>query len=180
MNPIRTRFEEIQRQARIDDALSMLSKHFFDPAARKRLISGAALSSRNRNSNGTAFRAQGMTFTLPTPLLIDHDWDRPVGRVVQLAVFGDRLIFTAEVGNDMRVCHDLWVDLVVRSVTGVSVGADPVDAVTSNGTFERWRLDEISLVRTGADPGAVITRCWEREPAVFLNRPSEILHWSAS
>jgi hypothetical protein len=171
----RDHFEETQRQLRIDDALKSLDRHFFDPAEPKRLISGIAVSSRNRNSKGVAFDARGVTFTLPTPLLIDHDWNRPIGRVVGLRAWGDQLSFQAEIGNDMSVCDDIWLDVTIRSLTGVSVNADG-DA-NSDSTFARWRLAEISLVRSPADPGARIRKCWEKWPTVRLNGPSELVLW---
>jgi len=177
MKPLANDFDQVQRQRRIDGAMKSLNRHFFDPAAPKRLISGVALSSGNPNSKGVGFHAGGMSRVLPLPLLIDHDLDNPVGRVVWLECALDQIWFRAEVGNDMCVAHGVWADIIIKSVTRVSVHASDIRDMTPDGIFKRWRLDELSLTRSGADEGAVITRCSEKEPFICLNRPNEIVHW---
>ena len=177
MNQLDNDFDQAQRQRRIDDAMKSLNRHFFDPSAPKRLISGVALSSGDRNSKGIAFKAQGMTCRLPLPLLIDHDLDRPVGRVTNLWQWGrDTLLFRAEIGNDMSIAHSIWADIQIRSVTCVSVHA--AGELSTDMTFERWHLDELSLTRKGGDPGAIIKRCSELLPHVSLKGPSETVWWN--
>ena len=177
MEKYRSHFDEVQRQTRIDSALKSLNLHYFDRSAPSRVISGVALSTRNRNSKGTAFHAAGMTSTLPCPILLEHDWNSPVGRILSLEVRGDEILFRGEVGNDMRRCDDIWMDIIIRSLTGVSVKAG--NDVPSDATFMSWRLDELSLTRSGADEGAIITRCSERESVIYFDgRPSETVYWS--
>jgi len=178
MEPLRSNFEEVQRQTRIKLALDIVDI-YFDRNAPKRLISGIALSSRNRNSKGIAFDARGVEFSLPAPLLIDHDWNQPVGRVTALEVWGDFILFKAEIGNRcMRECDDAWSNLILQTMTGASVKADGKERMSSDKTFVRWRLDEISLTCEPADSHARVTRCSERLPYIRLDGPSETVFWS--
>jgi hypothetical protein len=118
-----------------------------------------------------------MTSTLPAPLLIEHDWDRVVGRLAGLEVRLDQAHFRAEIGNERRTCDDVWMDIIIGNITGVSVRASNFDDMTLDGAFKRWHLDEISLTRSACDPGARVNKCWEQWPTLRLNGPSQLVRW---
>ena len=162
-----------------EHALSTVKNFHFDGGKASRLISGIAISSCLPNANDTSFLAKGVDFTLPTPLLWNHQWERPLGRVISVERRGDALHFKAEVANDMPWVDQIWAEVIARNAAAVSVGGESLLDSVCNRTFSSGRLNEISVGQVGADPGAVIDRCWERLPYVTLNRPNETQHWSA-
>jgi len=162
-----------------EHALSTVKNFHFDGGKASRLISGIAISSCLPNANDTSFLAKGVDFTLPTPLLWNHQWERPLGRVISVERRGDALHFKAEIGNNMFWIDQIWAEVIARNAAAVSVGGESLLDPVCNRTFAYWRLNEISVGQVGADPGAVINRCWERLPYVPLNRPNETQHWSA-
>lgn len=179
MSHFRSHFEKVQLQLRSDDALATLDRFYFDRSKSSRLIAGVAISSRSPNVNGDAFAAQGAQFSLPTPLLWEHDWSRPLGRVFSIKTWGDQVHFEAEIGNNMPWVDQIWQAIIdknadMASVEGVSLYAPP-----GGQAFAYWQLTEISVAQLGADPGAIITRCSERLPVVSLTQLTETVHWGA-
>ena len=170
----------IARQTEVESALATLDKFYFDRNKPSRFISGVALSSRKPNANEDSFIAHGVNFSLPAPLLWDHDWARPLGRVLGIEVRGEKLHYRAEVGNAMPWTDQIWEAIKARTVEMSSVeGISLLDTVIER-TYRSWQLREISVVQLGADPGAIITRCAERVPVIYVDgRPSETVHWSA-
>ena len=173
--------EERQRQFNLEFVWDLLSRNFIKTAPH-RFISGVALTSRKPNSRGSAFVAAGAQFNLPIPLLFDHDWIKPVGKVTAISVRGDELHFTAQVANGELWCaKQLWQQLkVIGEIDhGVSLGPAPLPVIPSaDGAFDNWRLDEISIVPSGADRNARVLRVWERSHVVRLYAPMETVYWS--
>jgi len=153
----------------------------FSGSAPRRFVAGIAVSSKQKNANGQAFDPNGaLALQIPMPLLWDHNFCRPVGKVTGVSVRGDALHFTAEICNGgLSSADQVWYGLVKRLQHGVSIG--PFDLYEDDGFgghFRRWGLEEITIAEAGADPDARILRVWERSNVVHLHRPSETVYWS--
>jgi hypothetical protein len=162
-------------------AWRILEGHFHGNRPR-RWINGLAISTDRANANGTSFCARGVIDrNLPVPLLLEHNWLRPLGRVVSLDAVGNQLLFRAEFLNSDRLywATQVWEKILAREAIRISIeGESLVKPVV--GAFRYWQVKEVSVVANGADEGAVIEKVCERHSVVYVDgRPSEIIHWDA-
>src|SRR5262245_56426530 len=97
----------------------------FDPRQSRRFVSGVCVSSPRPNANGWSFLASGLKTTTPVPLLIDHRWERPIGRVTHLRAHGEQVVFQAEVANSdhLEWAWSAWLDLRIQCMTALSIRA---------------------------------------------------------
>lgn len=167
-----------RQSTRSEFGLRCLSGSYFDPSKPRRMIEGKLLSGSGTNANGAAFSAAGMKASLPMPLMFSHS--RPVGRVLFVhSQLDGSITFHAEIANTkLRFADDLWDDVSTRKIDSVSLGGQTLTGVTT-GTIEHWTLTEISVALLGADPGATLTRVYEKIPGEFigLHQPTREI-WS--
>ncbi len=181
MDRLRDYTADLMLRMQHEGAWTAMEKHYQDPKNWKRYISGVAISSRQRNANHHAFDARGAQITLPALLLLDHTIMHPMGRITHASVDGEQLKFTAEISNAFGPywLDQMWPMMAAREVTGISIGPRKSGAELRDGIYRRFTLDEISVVQSGADPSARITKVWERAPAIHLDgRPNQVVHWS--
>lgn len=130
-----------------------------------RIITGIA-SSVATDRMGDIVRPKGAKFTLPLPLLYQHDHKKPVGHV-QFAQANDKDIqFRAqfakidEPGPVKNRVDEAWQDVKHGLVRGVSIGFRPLEhEFLKDGSgidFTSWELLEISCVTIPANQDASI------------------------
>ena len=177
---LRATEEDRQLQFWRSCAWSTLNNGNFIRSSPQRLVSGIAVSSSRKNELGTSFIARGANFTLPLPVLYEHRWDLPIGRVTGVSVVGDELHFVAEICNSGRLpaAEQVWRALKERQWHGVSVYGNPRAAAIKDNTLSDWTLVEISIVPNGADICARIVRVAEQSHVVSLHKPTLKVHWS--
>lgn len=165
-----------------NETVSWILDGHFSCRHQRRFIEGLAISSDRENAHGVAYIARGlMNQKLPIPLLVNHDWLMPLGRVIRASAVADRVVFTAELCNDDAHywTAQVWPMLVAQVETGISMHAicasPPVDR-----KYKSWCMKEISVVANPADAGACIQKVYERLPYVSLDRPRETVHWSVA
>lgn len=179
METLRDYTKELQRKIDIDYASSLIQRNF-DSSKPHRYVSGVAVSSKEKNANGDAFVARGVSVTLPVPLLLEHQWMKPIGKVFAIEARGDQVLFKAEIANSGRLLwlDDAWMQVVCKFMTGASIGPRNLANYPPNdSTLYNWTVDEISITEECADPGARIQRVWEMAPVVNLHRPSVTEYW---
>ena len=90
----------------------------------KRLITGIASTPRPDRA-GDVVKAEGAKFTLPFPLLANHDSRMPVGQVIAMKATARGLEFTAQVGPsdpNLPEVDRAWAQIKAGLVTNVSIG----------------------------------------------------------
>ena len=140
-----------------------------------RLIAGICCTGE-RGANGIALEPAGAHYELPLPLLANHQWLRPIGRVERVSRVGNTLQFVA------RMCDvafgwngGLWP---IREAIGISVFA--TDRRGTND-FRDWQLHEVSIVDAPMQRGAQIMKAWERSRVVrWDDTPSERILYDAA
>jgi hypothetical protein len=146
----------------------------------RRFISGVAVSSSEPNERGMGMHAGGAQLWLPVPLLWNHDYQQPIGLVTMAEAHAQELRFRAEVSNNgaHEWIERAWRRINTRFASCVSIGAINLHPDMLWMSVSKWRLNEISVLPRGADPGAKIFRCWEESPVVRLGAPSVVTHWA--
>ena len=147
-------------------------RHMFAKRGPERLIAGIATTAQPR-SDGVVVHPEGARFKLPVPLLLEHQWLRPVGEVRQIKQTGSGLEFTARLA-DARLAwnEDLWAILKGGLVTGISV----LSQNTHRGAeFWGWELLEISICETPKNHDARIVKVWERLQYIPLYRERDTI-----
>lgn len=108
---------------------------------------------------GDTIDPMGAQFTLPMPLLHEHDPEQPIGMVERAEVTPKGIQVTARIAKDasQRV-KDVW-QRIKGGLSGLSVGFLPIEkADTATGRhFQKWRWCELSVVGIPANPEAGIT-----------------------
>lgn len=155
-----------RQSTRSEFGLRCLGETYFDANRPRRMLEGKLLSGPGQNANGAAFSAKGMRFNLPLPLMFSHS--RPVGRVNAVFAHIDGAItFHAELANTgLDFANSLWQDISDRKIDCASLGGQTLTGVTT-GLVTDWNLTEVSIALCGADPGAVLTRVFERLPGEY-------------
>ena len=124
---------------------------FDDGSMVRRYIEGVCTSDRE-NARGRVFSPAGATAELPIPLLFSHNWDLPIGRVVELQITPRGLWFRARIADaKLEWAQTIWESLTSGRIAAVSVfGWDlpPYDG--------KWALFEVSACAKGACPDATI------------------------
>ena len=170
--------ERLKRETNRRYAL-MLAARNTDAKVAARMITGTVVSSAGPNANRDRFIAAGLTVQLPTPLLLSHDFDAPIGAITGIEIVCDEVRFTA------RLCTtrptggiDVWEEVIAQRLTACSMTAVNLGEKVVDRTFVAWGIAEISICATAADRKASVTRCWEIAPVLYADgRASRILHW---
>ncbi len=137
---------------------------FASPDAVARLFEGTASTARLDRA-GDILEPQGAEWTLPVPLLLDHNHAQQIGHVKALKAGQRGIRFTAEIsriehaGKAKDLVDFAW-NLVQAGLRGaVSVGFRSLASEPLRGggvRYTRWELLELSLVSIPAQPDALI------------------------
>ena len=150
-----------------DRAYAFLEVKSFD--AEQRVIEGLA-TTPEIDRRGDVLEPAGAVFTLPMPLLWQHDTTQPVGEVTAARVTPDGIAITAkfaqvlEPGTLRDRLEEAWLSVKNRLVRGLSVGIKPLEATPRkrNDPFgglhiTRWLWAETSAVTLPMNVTATIT-----------------------
>jgi HK97 family phage major capsid protein/HK97 family phage prohead protease len=139
----------------------------------QRIIEGIA-STPTPDRMGDIMEPKGAQFTLPLPLLWQHDSRQPIGQVTDATVSVDGIRITAkfglvhEPGRLRDRLDEAWQSVKSGLVRGLSIGWAPIDAVRmkSGGLHvTRWAWGELSTVTIPANVEATISRVKELDLA---------------
>jgi HK97 family phage prohead protease len=104
----------------------------------------------------------GAKFTLPLPLLWQHNQGDPIGQVTQARVSRAGIEITAKIAKDVTAEIDrYWALIKAGLVTGLSIGFKPIEhefiKETKGIRFKKWNWMELSAVTIPANATATIT-----------------------
>ena len=132
----------------------------------KREITGIA-STPGTDSMGDIVEPGGAEFTLPIPLLWQHDHLQPIGSVFAARITREGIEIRASVVKptpDMPSqliarLEEAWSSIKAKLVRGLSIGFSPIEwALMDSGIrFTRWNWHELSAVTVPANAEASIT-----------------------
>lgn len=132
----------------------------------KRLFSGIA-TTPTTDSYGDVVESKGAEFSLPIPLLWQHDSRDPIGWVTSAKVTEKGIEVEGEVadiadeGELKQRLATAWQMLKNKLVRGLSIGFNPIESARIDGTygyrFLKWRWVELSAVTIPANMDASIT-----------------------
>lgn len=126
----------------------------------KRTIRGLA-NSGQLDRVGDIVDPKGGSWTLPVPLLWQHQHDQPIGWVRSIDARNDGLWITAELAEGIGKSDEAWRAIEAGLVDSYSIGftAYEWDELPHGGRrFVSWTLLEISVVTVPADSAAKIQR----------------------
>lgn len=130
-----------------------------------RIIEGIA-STPSPDRMGDVVNPLGAKFTLPLPLLWQHQHDAPIGHVIEAKPSKDGIWFRAKLAQiaEPGALKDLldfaWQSIKMKLVAAVSIGFRPLKYafLTEGGIdFEEWEWFELSAVTIPAQAEATIT-----------------------
>jgi HK97 family phage major capsid protein/HK97 family phage prohead protease len=145
-----------------DRAYAYLEVKSFDAEART--IEGIA-TTPTPDRSGDVMDPEGAVFTLPLPLLWQHNQAQPVGEVLEARVTPDGILIKARLaqlvdpGPLKARLDDAWQHLKAGLVRGLSIGWKPITAVARTGGghhVSRWHWAELSLVTIPLNQTATI------------------------
>ena len=132
----------------------------------ERVIRGTATSPRP-DRMGDIVEPEGAKFTLPIPLLWQHDSRSPVGHVEAAKVSKDGITITArfakidEPGKLKDRIDEAWQSLKAGLVRGLSIGFSPLESARIKDTWSEhylsWDWLELSCVTIPANSEASFT-----------------------
>jgi HK97 family phage major capsid protein len=153
----------------------------------QRLIEGL-VTTPTPDRRGDIVEPTGAEFTLPMPLLWQHDQHRPVGEVLTARVTPAGIAITAkfatvDVAGTLRDRLDeAWHSVKARLVRGLSIGFQPLEAIPVKGSrpddnpfvrppmhIKRWQWAETSAVTIPMNVEATITNI----KSAALGHPSD-------
>jgi HK97 family phage major capsid protein/HK97 family phage prohead protease len=146
-----------------DRAYALLDVKSVDVDAR--IIEGFA-TTPTTDRNGDVVDPAGAEFTLPMPLLWQHDTTRPIGEVTAATVTPDGIHITAkfatvdEPGTLRDRLDEAWQSVKARLVRGLSIGFKPIETQprrTGGYHIKRWMWAEVSAVTVPMNIAATIT-----------------------
>lgn len=129
-------------------------------ASGRRMIEGIA-TTPTVNSHKYSVASAGCTIRLPVPLLSSHVHRGAVGQVVWAQRSAERILIRAVIGEGPAgdAAWRLIQDGTLRALSSAADNASLVtDGVVEGVEYYRaWRLLEVSLCQTGANPDC---HCW--------------------
>lgn len=144
----------------------------------RRTIRGVATTPRTDRMNDIV-RSSGVQFSLPIPLLWQHDHHQPIGSVTSAKVTDEGIEIEAElpqVNGPSRLAarlNEAWESIKSGLVRGLSIGFSPIEYnMLDNGgiEFTKWDWHELSAVTIPANAEASITNIKRfSQPAVSGN-----------
>jgi len=119
------------------------------------------------DSYGDVIDSEGAEYTLPMPLLWQHDASDPIGWVTHATASKKGIEIRGEVADipdagELKTRLDTaWQYLKNKLVRGLSIGFNPVEVARMAGTesyhFTKWKWLELSAVTVPANVDASIT-----------------------
>jgi HK97 family phage major capsid protein len=146
-----------------DRAYALLDVKSVDVDAR--IIEGFA-TTPTTDRNGDMVDPAGAEFTLPMPLLWQHNVTQPIGEVTAATVTPDGIHITAKFATvpDPGPLRDrldeAWQSVKARLVRGLSIGFKPIEALPRRAGgyhIKRWMWAELSAVTIPMNIAATIT-----------------------
>lgn len=125
----------------------------------ERIIEGWATTPRE-DLVGDQVVPEGCKFTLPLPLLFNHDHGQPIGAVLSATVTRAGIRIRAKITEGVARSEEIWKLLQDGALNAVSIGFKALDATRlANGgmRFNSWTLMEISVVAVPCNPDARIS-----------------------
>jgi HK97 family phage major capsid protein/HK97 family phage prohead protease len=147
----------------MDRAYAVLDVKSVDLDAR--IIEGYA-TTPTTDRNGDVVDPSGAEFTLPMPLLWQHDVTQPIGEVTAATVTPAGIHITAkfatvdEPGTLRDRLDEAWQSVKARLVRGLSIGFKPIETKrrpTGGYDIKRWMWAECSAVTVPMNVAATIT-----------------------
>jgi HK97 family phage major capsid protein/HK97 family phage prohead protease len=133
--------------------------------AEQRILTGIATSA-STDSYGDVVEPDGAEYTLPIPLLWQHNSGQPIGEVYAAKNTAEgieikaRIAKVDEPGNLKDRLDEAWQTLKAGLVKGLSIGFRPLeetyDKVSGGFHFLRWQWVELSAVTIPANTDATI------------------------
>lgn len=133
----------------------------------KREISGTA-TTPTADRYGDIVESEGAEFSLPLPLLSQHNAEKPVGQVTRASVSASGIEIVARLvkpsPDDPQSWSDrleeAWADIKSGLVRGLSIGFSPIEWAFIEGTggirWVKWDWLELSAVTIPANAEATI------------------------
>jgi HK97 family phage prohead protease len=131
---------------------------------KERIIEGIA-STPTPDRMGDIVNPMGAKFSLPLPLLWQHNHDEPIGHVIEASPnekgipFKAKIAQTEEPGKLKDLLDFAWQSIKMKLVAAVSIGFRPLEyAFIDNGgiRFDEWDWFELSAVTIPAQADATI------------------------
>ena len=151
----------------------------------KRILEGVA-STPKIDSYNTILEPQGAQFTLPLPVLYQHNSRQPIGHVIEAKVTeeGIRVKLQIAKAGIAGFIDEAWALISNKLVRGLSVGFDPIEEVfdkTFNGfRFPKWNWLELSTVTIAANSDASINSIRAADLAALAALGEQGQHRSAA
>jgi HK97 family phage major capsid protein/HK97 family phage prohead protease len=140
----------------------------------ERVIEGIA-STPSADRIGDVMEPKGAKFTLPLPLLWQHDQQQPIGEVFDSKVSGDGIRIKArfakltEPGRLKDRLDEAWQSVRAKLVRGLSIGWTPIEAAFNKETgglhVLEWHWAELSVVTIPMNVEATILKIKELDLA---------------
>lgn len=142
----------------IERAYSVLEIKEFDDE--KRRITGIATTPKTDRA-GDIVMPEGAEYTLPIPLLWQHDSRQPIGHVIEAKVSKKGIEIVAEIAQGVHEDIDrAWKYIKAGLVRGLSIGFRGLEMEQIPNSwgviFERWAWLELSAVTIPANEEATI------------------------
>jgi HK97 family phage major capsid protein/HK97 family phage prohead protease len=146
----------------------------------ERLIDGLA-TTPEADRRGDVVEPAGAQFTLPIPLLWQHNQQQPVGEVIAARVAPEGIYIRArftkvtEDGTLRDRLDEAWQSVKAKLVRGLSIGFSPIEmAPRAGGGFHitRWQWAELSAVTI---PGNVHATILNIKAAVMGQSPESLM-----
>lgn len=126
----------------------------------QRIIRGIA-STPETDREGDIVMPKGAKFTLPFPLLAQHDHNQPVGMVTKASVSDDGIEIEAQLPKDSQLSYveRTWRQVKAGLLRGLSIGfrATKAEAIKTGRKFLDYEIFELSLVTVPANAGASVS-----------------------
>jgi len=142
----------------------------------QRIIEGVA-TTPSTDRMGDIVEPEGAQFTLPIPLLWQHNSREPVGEVVAAKATPEGITFQAqfakipEPGTLKDRIDDAWQSIKYKLVKGMSIGFNPIESSQIKDTwaehFLKWEWLELSCVTIPANVDASITTIKSADEALL-------------
>lgn len=126
----------------------------------QRIIRGIA-STPETDREGDIVMPKGAKFTLPFPLLAQHDHNQPVGMVTKASVSDAGIEIEAQLPKDSQLSYveRTWRQVKAGLLRGLSIGfrATKAEAIKTGRKFLDYEIFELSLVTVPANAGASVS-----------------------
>jgi HK97 family phage prohead protease/HK97 family phage major capsid protein len=138
--------------------------------ADQRIIEGIA-STPAPDRLGDVMIPAGARFTLPMPLLWQHDLNKPIGQVLSATVTAAGIKIRAQIAKGIQFIEDqAWPMIKAGLVPGLSIGYKPIEAEPIKGTYgltvKTWDWFETSTVTVPANVKTTITAIKSADQAI--------------